>query len=295
MNKRIIFMLLASVAIAGCAKDKKAPSKEATILSKGMKFCEGSVAYGSSVLVTNFGTSELNPLNTQGMGYVMQINGDSTETFIATDGHLSAPKGMAIANNHLYIADVGKIVVYNLKDKAASPQTIVMPEGNLFVNDIVISGSSAYVSVTNTGKIFKLDLSTPDALNANMLSEYASVPGANGLVLIGNQLYIASYPADGKTTSDNVIYTIADIASPVVEKFITRQGQYDGLAHYKNKLYFSSWINGEIGSVDLATKEVKLMEVKGVELSGPADITILNDVLYIPNLPSSEVAVIALQ
>lgn len=57
-----------------------------------------------------------------------------------------------------------------------------MPEGNLFVNDIVISGSSAYVSVTNTGKIFKLDLSTPDALNASMLSEYASVPGANGLV-----------------------------------------------------------------------------------------------------------------
>lgn len=55
------------------------------------------------------------------------------------------------------------------------------------------------------------------------------------------------------------------------------------------------WINGEIGSVDLATKEVKLMEVKGVELSGPADITILKDMLYIPNLPSSEVVVIALQ
>lgn len=291
MKRELFFGFIASLAVVGCTTQ----SPVATVISEGLKFCEGSITYGASTLVTNFGADELNPLNSEGKGYVMQINGDKTEVFIPNDGSLSAPKGMAIQGDYLYIADVGKVVVYNLKERNKAPQTISMPDDNVYVNDIAISGQVAYISVTNTGKIFKLDITTPEALDVSMLSEYANVVGANGLFIEGNKMYVASYPANGTTTSDNVIYVINDITTPTVEKLITREGQYDGVATYEGKLYFTNWVNGEVGYVDLKTNEVKLVEIKDIVFKGAADITIKDGVLYIPDLPSSVVVAFPLK
>lgn len=286
-------LLLAAILIVGVGcnevEGQSPVSSSVKVITQGLKFCEGSVAHGSSLLVSNFGTAELNPLNTEGKGYIAKLNGNQTEVFIPTDGHLSAPKGMAISGDYLYIADVGKVVVYRLDATPVYQTTLTLPEGNLFVNDIVTFGKSAYISVTNTGKIFKLDLSNPANLTSANLSEYADVTGANGLLLEGKTLYVASYPADGNTTAENVIYKIADIAHPVVEKLIDRAGQYDGLAIKGDKLYFSSWVGPEIGYVDLKSNQVTLLPMTGATLTGPADLTVVGDKLYIPNLPSSQV------
>lgn len=297
MTQRLFLVLAATLTALSCSETEPtvaASPVKATVISSGLKFCEGSVVYGNSLLVSNFGTTDLNPLNTEGKGYIVKVDGAKSEVFIAADGHLSGPKGMAISEDRLFIADVGKVVVYNLKNKAEAPQSITLPDGNLYANDVVISGSTAYISVTNTGKIFKLNLSKPEALSAADLSEYATVVGANGLLLDNKRMYIASYPADGVTTADNVIYIIGDLANPNPEKFITREGQYDGVAIAGNKLYFSSWVNGEIGYVDMTTKKVEIVLIEAAKLTGPADITILKDKLYIPNLPASEVVVIPL-
>ncbi len=295
MRKIGIVLFVAIIALAGCAKKKEAVAEKTTVITQGLKFCEGSVPYGSSLLVSNFGCETLSPLNSDGKGYVSIIEGKEAKPFIVNDGVLSAPKGMAVADDYLYIADVSKVVVYNLKDKTAAPQIVLFPGANLFVNDIVIKDKVAYVSVTNTGKLFTLDVSDPATLSADKLTEYADVVGANGLALDGDKLYIASYPADGQTTADNVIYLIQDIHSPVVEKLITRQGQYDGLALEGDKLYFTSWVDGEVGYVDLKTKAVELLAIDGVQLAGPADISILNDSLYIPCLPQSQLVVVSLK
>lgn len=297
MRKRLFLIGLATVAAITCLnaenKNEDTPVK-ANIISSGIKFSEGSVVYDNSLLVSNFGTAELNPMNTEGKGYISKINGDRSEIFISTDGNLNAPKGMAVSGNYLLIADVGKVVVYNLNKKSDAPQIIQMPEGNLFVNDIAIAGKYAYISVTNTGKIFKLNRTNLSHVSSSDLSEYASVTGANGLVIDGNKMYITSYPADGKTTADNVIYIIEKMDTPAPQKLITREGQYDGIACSSGKLYFSSWVNGEIGYVDLKTKAVKLLSIENAKLTGPADISIFQNKLYIPNLPASEIVVIPL-
>ena len=152
-----------------------------------------------------------------------------------------------------------------------------------------------YISVTNSGKIFKLDTTNPNSIDEDSLVEFASVPGANGLTIHNNTMYIASYPADGQTTTENVIYKIEDIDHPIVEKFIDRPGQYDGLAIYGNRLYFTNWVNNEVGYINLSNKEVHLLDIEGVKLNGPADITILEDKLYIPNLPSSQLVITELE
>ena len=228
-------------------------------------------------------------------GYISISKGDYAGVFIPKDGFLSGPKGMALKDNRLYIADVSRVVVYNLNNKSKDPQVIHFPFGNLFVNDIAIEGTHAYISVTDNGKIYKLDISNPSELNESKLHEYATVVGANGLAIHDKKMYIASYPADGITTADNVIYVIEEIDKPVVEKLFDREGQYDGLAIYHDKLYFTNWVNGEVGYVDLTTKAVELLNIKDTTITGPADITILNDTLYIPNLPSSELIVYSLK
>lgn len=268
---------------------------QTTIYSEGLQFNEGSVPYGSTLLISNFGTEALNPLNTEGKGYIAQLKGDEITTFIAPEGNLSAPKGMAIKDDYLYVADVAKVVIYNLKERGSSPLVLDMPEGNLFVNDIAISGNDAYISVTNSGKIFKLNIASPAEITADDLTPYADIVGANGLVIDGESIYIASYPADGVTTKDNVIYKIEDIKAPVPTKFIERKGQYDGLAMSGDRLYFTNWIDGEFGYVELETKEVVIENLgEGVAFAGPADMSLLDGVIYLPDLPNSRLVKIEL-
>lgn len=277
----------------GCTQKDK-PIEKVKVISKGLRFCEGTVPYGSTVLVSNFGTEAFNPLNNECKGYISIIEDNIAKIFIPADQNLSGPKGMAIKDDFLYIADVSKLVVYNLKNKSKEPQVIYFPPGNLYINDVAIKDNTAYISVTNSGRIFKLDISVPDSLDEKKLEEFINVPGANGLVIDNHKMYVTSYPADGKTTDANVIYIIDDLKSPTVKKLIERPGQYDGIALNHDKLYFTNWTNTEVGFIDLKTKEIELLHINGATLTGPADISILNDTLYIPNLPSSELIILPL-
>lgn len=283
------FGLLVLLVMMGACKG------EQSVLVENLRYCEGSVAYGNSLLISNFGSAELNPLNDEGKGYITCFDGKEVSVFIPADGTLDAPKGMAVKGDYLYIADVGKLVVYNMVNKSMEPVVVPFPEGHLFVNDVVIDENTAYISVTDSSKIFSLDITSPTMLTSEMLTEYASVPGANGLLLVGKKMFIASYPPDGFTTEYNKIYQIIDLANPVPMKYIDRLGQYDGLVMKDYKLYFSNWVNGEIGYVEMATKKVTMIDLGDVKLSGPADMSLFNDAIYVPDLPQSRVVRIELQ
>ena len=136
------------------------------------------------------------------------------------------------------------------------------------------------------GSTFKLD---PQALTL-----YTNVPGANGIVLRDDVMYVASYPPDGVTTDKNVIYEIGDIRMPHPAPLTDRAGQYDGLALSGDgqRLYFTSWVNGEVGYWDFQNRSVQLLDLADVELSGPARIALRDGVLYIPDLPASRIVIV---
>ena len=149
---------------------------------------------------------------------------------IAADGNLSAPKGMFTKDNYLFICDVNKIMVYNLKALKETPQTIFFPEDDLFINDLAADGNTLYASVTNSGKIYQIDITNPSNMSDITPIKWVDIIGPNGLIIDNGIMYVASYPADGTTTDANVIYQITDFANPVVEKFTILPGQYDGIA-----------------------------------------------------------------
>lgn len=260
------------------------------VIDKGIRYCESTYPYDGGLLIANFGTEQLNPLNTEGKGYIVLHKDGKNEVLIPADGHLSAPKGMLVRDGYLYVCDVNKVMVYNLADKAAEPRTIALPEGNLFANDLVSEGDYLYVSVTNTDRIFRVDISRPG--QPGQPQEWLSVAGPNGLLLHEGSLYVASYPADGRTTDAHVVYRIADLKNPVAEKWMEVPGQYDGLAVASDgkALYVTNWTPAQVSRIDLNTRQISPLDLKLPQaLVGPADITVTGGYLYIPDLPNSRV------
>ena len=263
------------------------------VIDKGIRYCESTYPYDDGLLIANFGTEQLNPLNTEGKGYIVLHKDGKNEVLIPADGHLSAPKGMLVRDGYLYVCDVNKVMVYNLADKAAEPRTIALPEGNLFANDLVSEGDYLYVSVTNTDRIFRVDISRPG--QPGQPQEWLSVAGPNGLLLHEGSLYVASYPADGRTTDAHVVYRIADLKNPVAERWMEMPGQYDGLAVASDgkALYVTNWTPAQVSRIDLNTRQLSPLDLKLPQaLVGPADITVTGGYLYIPDLPNSRVVVV---
>lgn len=263
-----------------------------SIVEDGLRFCESTLPYNNGILIANFGTEELNPLNDEGKGYIMYYKDGKTVTFIAADGNLSAPKGMLAQGDRLFVCDVNKIVVYNLMDKSAKPVIIRLPEGHLFVNDLVTDGKYLYASVTNSDRIFRIDISGNKGYNPE---EWLEVPGPNGLLINNGNMYVASYPADGNTTENNVIYKIDDIANPKLEKFVNIAGQYDGIATSTDGdyIYITNWAPASLSKVSLSDRSVTPVNISLENpLIGPADISVKEGYIYIPDLPNSRVVIV---
>ena len=265
------------------------------VLTDRIRFAEAVFPSDGKLLVGSFGSSELDPLNTEGKGYVLEFTDTVSRVLIPSDGNLSAPKGMLVKDSCLLIADVGKLAVYDLRDTAAAPQIVRFPDGELYVNDMALHGNMLYVTVTNTGSIYSLDVTRPYAIDTASLKPYVTIPGANGIAIRGDTMYVASYPPDGVTTPDNAIYCIENISAPVATKLFDRPGQYDGLALSADgsRLYFTNWVDSEVGYYDFADKQVHLLD-PGVAIGGPARLSLDGDRLYVPDLPGSRVVILPL-
>lgn len=293
MSTKIMKLFAVALVLNLFAISCDCSKRSETTIEGGLKFCESTYSYNGGVLIANFGAEALNPLNNEGKGYISYFKDGDVSVFIDADTNLSAPKGMFEKDGYLYICDVNKIVVYNLNSINEAPKTVLFPEGELFVNDIAYSDGSIFVSVTNTGNIYKIGINNPATIELSAPQLWANVIGANGLLVDNGKMYVASYPANGVTTEDNVVYIIDDIATPQPQKLIQASGQYDGLAISEDKelLYVSNWSPAGVIAVNLSTKEIEPVSTLA-ELVGPADISVVNGALFIPDLPNSRVVVV---
>lgn len=279
-----------------CQNNSKKKSHESaehqhSVINENIRFCESTYPYKNGILIANFGTEQLNPLNNEGKGYISYYKDGAINVLIAGDGNLSAPKGMYIKDNYLFICDVNKIVVYNISI-LGDPQIITFPEDDLFINDLVADENTLYASVTNTGRIYQIDITEPANLNGVTPVKWVDITGPNGLIINKGVMYIASYPADGNTTEANVIYEITDFTHPTPAKFTTLPGQYDGIAMScdKKTMYITNWSPVGISAIDMKTKQITPLMIKE-DLAGPADITVIDGTMYIPDLPNSRMII----
>ena len=284
--------LMAVLLFSGCGSQPE--RRSVSIFDEGLRYCESTYPYDGGILIANFGSTQLDPLNSEGRGYVVFYRDGASEVLIPADGNLSGPRGMYLRDGHLFICDVNKIVAYDLENLEAVPQTIALPEGEAFVNDLAADGNNLYVSVTNTGHIFRLDISDPAQAGTPEL--WLEIPGPNGLVIRDGVMYAACYSPDGEARSEHIIYRIPDLQNPVTEPFVTLPGQYDGIAFSSDgqSLYVTNWAPAGVSRIDLQSRTVEPVGLSLEQpLVGPADMTVSEGTVYVPDLPNSRVVIFA--
>lgn len=291
-----VLALASTLSLASCAEAPVAQSAE-TVVSEGFKFNESVCPYDGGILVANFGTpgEVFNGRNTEGLGYISMYKDGVVSTFIENDGTLSAPKGMLVKDGYLLICDVNQLVAYNLSDLQAAPQVLTFPEGEVVLNDITSDGDTIYVSVSSSGKIFKLDGSNLADIASIEPVLWCNIDGANGLLMHNSILYGCAFAQSDMLGEQNVVYRITDMENPVQEKLIDIPNKWDGIAISADgkTLYAGCWLPPSIFALDIESGEYTTLELD-YQLNTPADFAIFDGKLYVPDLAASTLLVIDL-
>lgn len=97
---------------------------------------------------------------------------------------LNAPKGMGIAHNNLYVADLTEVVVIDIKKQRITKKIPIA--GAVFLNDVTVNSSGiVFVSDTRTNKVHRIEKDEPSLYLEN-------VSNANGLKAIGSSLVVGA-------------------------------------------------------------------------------------------------------
>lgn len=97
---------------------------------------------------------------------------------------LNAPKGLAVFNNRLYVADLTEVVVIDIKKQKLIKKIPIAD--SVFLNDVAVSTMGVvYVSDTRTNKVHRIENDEPSLYLDNITS-------ANGLKVVGSNLVIGA-------------------------------------------------------------------------------------------------------
>lgn len=143
---------------------------------------------------------------------------------------LNAPKGMAIFNNRLYVADITELVVIDIKKQKLLKKIPI--EGSVFLNDVTVNSSGVvYVSDTRTNKVHRIVNDEPSLYLENITS-------ANGLKVFGSNLIIGAGPELLLVGADKKPLTLAKGFAQGIDGIeMTKRGEFivscwPGLVYY---------------------------------------------------------------
>jgi glucose/arabinose dehydrogenase len=161
---------------------------------------------------------------------------------------LSAPKGMAIVGEELFVADISAVRVFDRVSGA--PLADIPIEGARFLNDVAAGPDGlVYVSDSATGSIYKIG---PD----RSVEEIAQVEQVNGLAFLDASLLATS------------VTDIVDVFGGGTPVAAVPAGGLDGLVVQPDGIYVSSWETSAVYRISPAGEVSEV--VSGV--GSPADI-----------------------
>lgn len=255
----------------------------------GFQNPESVLAYKDHIFVSNTG-EKLDPVAKDGDGYISLLDREGTKiTELKFISGLNSPKGMYAKCGVLYIADIDKVVGYNIKTKKKVFEADLSGFGVTYANDIARAHGGFYVSSTLKDAVYKVCKKKAKVKELKIKGE---VHGANGLFRKpGGRLYIANYGRADQP--DGSFGRIKRIHKKYVE--FHKGGIYDGIIKYHGRVYVTDWVNTtETKGRLVAYKHCKkqFSEIKlGRTIDGPSDIfkDKKNRVLWIPAMRENKI------
>jgi sugar lactone lactonase YvrE len=168
---------------------------------------------------------------------------------------LHAPKGMGLHENTLYVADISRVAVIDVKNR--SVKQFIEIDGAQFLNDVTIDRKgNVYISDSATGKIHTLKNGKPE-----VYFESSDLKRVNGLLALPDGLYVA----DAGTGINYKLSSNKDLS-----KFGETSQGADGVVPVKDGYIVSSW-GGEVFFVNDKGESKKMLDTKDKKLNS-ADI-----------------------
>ncbi|MER8420896.1 SMP-30/gluconolactonase/LRE family protein [Mesorhizobium sp. M1329] len=244
-------------------------------------------AAGKRIIISNIVG---NPGDADGNGYLSVLSMDGKMvTQHWTDG-MDAPKGMAIADGKLYVADITHVRVVDLASgKLAS--TIDVPNA-VFLNDMTADASGkVYVTDMLADTIYRIDGDRPE-----LFVRDAALASPNGIFADGGRLIVASWgkgiKSDFSTAEPGGLLSV-DLATkaiaslPGAEKF----ANLDGVVVIGGSVYATAYMTGTL----YRYKAGGTPQVAATLKPGSADIgTDGRSTIFVPLMNDGEIAALGL-
>lgn len=274
MNRRLIAacLLVAALAFAqkpaspppppaAAAKDAGTPAPPpkptaALVISEGLSTPE-SVLYDAETDTYLVGNINGSPFGKDNNGYVSEFAPDGkvvAAKFIEGGQKgvtLNAPKGLALSQGTLYVADIDTVRMFDRKTGAAKGEVKVA--GATFVNDVFAAADGkVYVSDSGfkAGKDGAFDPSGTDGVyviepgkkpKLKTLLKSKDLNKPNGLFVTADTIYVATFGA-------NEVHALDLTGKKKGEPTKLGKGSLDGVVMVGDKLFVSSWESKSVWS-----------------------------------------------
>ena len=285
--KKIYLLALGALSLAACSSNESSettteemasttPTLEMLWESDTTLVTPESVIYDSKNDV--YYVSCINgvpPSEADGDGYISKLGTDGKVVELKWVTGLSAPKGMAIVDDVLYVTDIKDIVAINIADGSIKQKWTI--DDAEFLNDAAAADNGdLFFTDSNLNTIHKLSNG-----ELSVLYKDDALGGSNGIYIDGDTFYVAGF-MDGK-------FQKSSIATPSLTLVADSLPGGDGVEKYQDGFFVSNW-NGEVSYVDADGMKSKLIDTKDQKINA-ADIEVVADknVLLIPTFFANKV------
>jgi sugar lactone lactonase YvrE len=232
------------------------------------------------------------PTDKDGNGFISKLSlADGKVTTPEWVKGLDGPKGMALSDGKLYVADIDKLV--EIDPKAGKIVTKYEAPGAVFLNDVTSDGQgNVYVSDSSTSAIWRLA--------AGKLEKWLEGPELkfpNGLKVVGDKLILAAWGAPGTSApkSEPANLLAINLADKKVSNLGdgTPVGNLDGLEPDGDDFLVTDWVAGKVFRIAKSGKADVLLTLK----QGTADIGYVpsEKLLVVPLMMNDKVVAYRLQ
>lgn len=260
----------AEEAVAALPASEPAPAHprlEALWVAQGFNAPEGVAAAPDGAYFISNVAGEGEARN--GEGWITKVSADGAIVAERWVEGLDAPKGMAVRDGVLYVADIDQVRTYDAESGAAGAAIPI--EGAKFLNDATLWRDEVYVSDSGTGRIWRLAAEGPV-----LFREGPELDGVNGLLGVDDRLFVSTMTS-GSLFEATAAGEWREIASGMIDA--------DGIGIVPESagggFLVSSW-PGEIHHVAADGSVTSLLNTRDAGTL-QNDLTIFGETVIVPN------------
>jgi len=259
-------------------------------ITKNIENPFGLCEYNGGLLISNWNQSDYALANnnlSKKNGFISYFK-DGKNKILIKKGKLILPTAMAVKDDYLFVADLNRIVVFDLKNPDNQIDEIVFSQDKIEISDLLIMDNTLFIPVRNLNTIYVLNIADPMHIK-QLLFPYLEIQSPSALLVVDYHLFIAT----NALNEENSIFMVEDMNDPNPQKLTHHSTLYQAMTFSADgtQIFFTDYANnGQIGTFTFTTGEVSYKKISDKN-SCFTDLLMLDNKLYISDIVNRKVII----